>query len=100
MASGNSAATVLTAIHKLRQVEQAVAVPADDVVDDGSGLGDDPIGFGDHGRLAERVDLAQLHRRQIGARVALVERDAPPSTRCARSGFDTHRGWLLRRVKD
>ena len=70
MAAENSAATVLTAIRKSKQVAQAVVVPADDVVDDGPGLGDDPIGFGDHGRLAERVDLAQLH----GARLVRASR--------------------------
>jgi hypothetical protein len=37
MAAGNSAATVLTAIPKLRQVAQAVAAPANDVIDDGFG---------------------------------------------------------------
>ena len=55
-----------------RRHHRALAVTADDVVDDGAGLRDRRIAVGDDGRFAERMDLCELRRRQPGLGVALV----------------------------
>jgi hypothetical protein len=50
----------------------ALAVGADDVVDDGAGFRDPDIAVGDDGRLAERMHRGQFGRRQPRRGVALV----------------------------
>jgi hypothetical protein len=100
IAAENSAATVLIAVRDSKQVAQAVVVPSNDVVDDGSRLGDNPIAFRNRGRLA--VDLVQLHRRKIDVRVLLVESDLVTGcsscrihrTRCDRDTFWRRRAMI------
>ena len=52
--------------------EAALAVPVQNVLDDGAGLGDDAALVLDDRRLAEPMDFSELGRRQHRLPVALV----------------------------